>query len=384
MKISIYVHEFQPQIGHSRALIELFNGLLPEQKNKISFIEVVSFVSSPLEEILPEFKCEKKITLVPLGFLKPFILKMFFYHLYTLLHSVFIASKHKKIGIGIACLNVDIVNIQFLHRQWDTQYFESTQLGFLKKIYKKILYLYFSICEDYIYTAQDNKIDYIVIAKFMKIFLKDTFNTREAAIHLIPSGANVTEFNFSKMSPDELFIYLVNRYPVLKTLDRHKPISLFVGAYERKGLDVAFKALSQIQGCQFIIIGKSEQFSNFVIPKSINSFLIDFTKEVNLFYELSDLFIFPTKYEPFGLVIIEAYVMGMDLVVPSENVGASEIIPQSDGIYFINPKEEIKLPVPVKISIELRKERRIKRLKNIENYSWQNASKTFYSILFKY
>ena len=56
MKISIYVHDFQPQIGHSRALIELFNGLLPEQKNKISLIEVVSFTSAPLDTIFSDFK----------------------------------------------------------------------------------------------------------------------------------------------------------------------------------------------------------------------------------------------------------------------------------------------------------------------------------------
>ena len=384
MKLSIYVHEFQPQVGHSRALIELFNGLLPEQKNKISSIEVVSFVSSPLDEILPEFKCEKKFTQVPLTFLKPFILKMFFYHLYTLYHSVVYASKRKKIGIGIACLNVDIVNIQFLHRQWDTQYFESTPLGFFKKIYKKVLYYYFSVCEDFIYTTQDKKIDYIVIAKFMKSFLKNTFGTNESSMHLIPSGVNATEFNFSTMSQDELFTYLVKHYPVLSTLNRHKPIALFVGAYERKGLGAALRAVAKIKDCQFIIIGKPEQFSNFVIPKSINSFLIEFTKEVNLFYELSDLFIFPTKYEPFGLVIIEAYVMGMDIVIPNENVGASEIIPKSDGIYFIDSTDEFNLPVPMKILPELKKARRIQRLKNIENYSWTNASKTFYSILFKY
>lgn len=384
MKISVYVHEFQPQVGHSRALIELFNGLLPEQKNKISSIEVVSFISSPLNEILPDFKCEKKITHVPLGFLKPFILKMFFYHVFSFFHSIIFASKNKKIGIGIACLNVDIVNVQFIHRQWDLQYFANTSLGFFKRIYKKVLYLYFSVAENYIYNICGNKIDFIVIAQFMKKFLISTFHTPESSLHMIPSAVNSTEFNFSTMSQIELFNYLIKRYPVLAALDLQRPISLFVGAYERKGLDIALEALSQIKDCQFIIIGKPEQFSKLVIPSSINSFLIDFTKEVHLFYELADLFIFPTRYEPFGLVIIEAYVMGLDLVIPSVNVGASEIIPQSDGVHFINQNDHIKLQPPVKISKELKNARRIQRLKNIEKYSWANASQTFYSILFRY
>lgn len=384
MKISIYVHEFHPQIGHSKALIELFNGLLPEQKNKISSIEVVSFVSAPLEAILEDFKCEKKITKVPLNFLKPFILKMFFYHLYSFFHSITLGAGSKKIGIGMASFNVDIVNIQFIHRQWDTQYFNSTPLGFFKKLYKKFLYLYFSLGEDFLYRYKSKKIDFIVIAQFMRKYLSETFRTPESSMHMIPSGVNAKEFNFSNMSPTELFNYLVKNYPVLANLDLSKPISLFVGAYERKGLDVALQALSQIENSQFIIIGKPEQFSNFEIPITINSFLIEFTKEVHLFYEIADLFIFPTKYEPFGLVIIEAYAMGMDLVIPSDNVGASEIIPESDGIYFMKQNEELKLPPLIKISKDLKKERRLIRLKNIEKYSWANASKTFYSILFKY
>jgi glycosyltransferase involved in cell wall biosynthesis len=384
MKLSIYVHEFQPQIGHSRALIELLNGLLPDQKNKISHIEVVSFIASPLEEILPDFNCPKKYRKVPLGFLKPFILKMFFYHLYSLFHSVFVASQHKKIGIGIACLNVDIVNIQFLHRQWESEYFKTLRLGFLKKTYKKLLNLYFSLGEDFIYTFCAKKIDYIVIAKFMKEFLTQNFKTPSSSMHLIPSGVNISEFNFSSKSSEQLINYLQDKYPVLKSIDPKFPIALFVGAYERKGLDIALDALSKVPDCQFIIIGKPEQFSNFVMPKSIKTFQIEFTKEVHYFYELSDLFIFPTKYEPFGLVIIEAYVMGMDLIIPSDNVGASEIIPQSEGIYFIKQNQEIILPELQKIPLELKKVRRAERLKNIENYSWKNASKTFYSMLFKY
>jgi glycosyltransferase involved in cell wall biosynthesis len=384
MKISMYVHDFQPQVGHSRAMIELFNGLLPDQKDKVTHFEVVAFTSAPLEDILPDFKCKKVIRIVPFNFLKPFILKVLFYHLYSFLHSIFIASSHKKIGIGIASLNVDIINIQFVHRQWDTQYFDHINMGGIKKLYKKILFVYFSICEDYIYTFKAKNIDFIVIAKFMKKFLADTFHTPESSMHMIPSGVNVKEFNFSTRSNEELYLYLRDRYPVLKNLDCTKPVSLFVGAYERKGLDVALEAMAKFPENQFIIIGKPEQFSNFVIPKNLNCFLIEFTKEVQLFYQLADQFIFPTKYEPFGLVIIEAYVMGLDLVIPRENAGASEIIPETEGIFFVDPMKKINLPKPTKISIEKKIERRNARLKNIEQYSWKNASKTFYSILFKY
>ena len=102
---------------------------------------------------------------------------------------------------------------------------------------------------------------------------------------------------------------------------------------------------------------------------------------MSLFYAISDLFIFPTQYEPFGLVIIEAYVMGLDLLIPIENVGASEIIPQSDGIYYFHQDEEIHWDSFKKISLESKLSRRSVRMEHIKNYRWSASADKFYSII---
>ena len=384
MKLAIYVHDLNLQIGHSRAMIELINGLSSEEKATISSMEIIAFSAAPLDSLFKNFNCQKNFYKIPFGNVKPFILKMFFYHLCSFWHSIVHAKNHVKIGIGIASLNVDIVNIQFIHKGWENDYFKSTKLGIFKKIYKKILFLYFSICEHYLYSPKNSKAQFIVIANFMKKYMTQTFHTNSENIHLIPSGVNTQEFNFSKYSRLELFQYLVLHYPVLEGLDLNKPIVLFVGAFERKGLNSALEALAEFDACQFIIIGKPESFSTLTIPPSIKSFIISFTKEINLFYEISDLFIFPTKYEPFGLVIIEAYSMGLDLVIPTKNTGASELIIPSEGIFFIDVHENFKILPPVQISMDTKRKRRLERLKNIEKYSWENASKKFYSILSKY
>lgn len=381
MHLTIYVHDFHPQIGHSRAMQELLNGLSSNQKNSISSVEVVAFTCTDVEVLFPSFKCYKHFTRVPFPDIHPFLFKIIFYHLFSLIHSLTIGAKKKKIGIGIACLNIDIVNVQFIHEQWKTHFFQSREFSFFSKYYKKLLFLYFFMAEKFIYSYRKN-IKYIVIANFLKTFLNKKFNTDINSMLSIPSGVNIDEFKLLELTNENLLAKLSINHPEIKKINPTRPIALFIGALERKGLNRALTALNKIPNIQLVVIGKSEQ-RKFKMPTlSFQIIHIPFSKDVNLFYQLADFFIFPTQYEPFGLVIIEAYAMGLDILIPTENVGASEIIPKTNGVYFFHQGDEINLPTLKKIPLEEKKIRRIERLGKIKQYSWEASANKFYSILF--
>lgn len=380
MHLSIYVHDFHPQIGHSRAMQELLNGLSPEQKSSIDSIEVIAFTCSDLNNMFSDFKCQKRFTRIPFPNIKPFLFKMIFYHVLSLIHSCTKGLNKKKIGIGIACLNVNVVNVQFVHEQWRKYFFKDRKLSLTSMLYKKSLFLYFSIVEKYIYSYR-KKTQYIVIAKFIKSFLQQEFAPPPGNTTLIPSGVNTDEFKLLDITAIDLIKKLSVNHPQIKEIDANQPIALFVGAFERKGLDRALEALAKTSNVQLIVIGKSE-LAHFEMPKLPFKIIhIPFTKEVSFFYQLADFFIFPTRYEPFGLVIIEAYVMGLDLLIPIENVGASEIIPPSDGIFLFHQSDEIHIQDLKKITIEQKKMRRVERLSKIKQYSWEVSGDKFYSIL---
>lgn len=378
MNLIIYVHDFHPEIGHSRAMIELINGLNLEQKNQIQTIEIVSFTSSDLNIIFPDFKY-KRLTKVPFANLKPFILKMFFYHLYTMIHTFFRPKSDIKVGIGISSLFVDISNIQFIHQQWETIFFQQRKLSPLSLIYKKILFKYFSYAEDYLFHKE--KIQFISIANFISKYLIEHFHAIKENIYLIPSAVNPQEFKLSPKTTIEVFEELCADFPELRKLDLNKPIAIFAGAYERKGLDRALNYLTNFNDQQFIIIGKPEDETNWTFPNNLNIVRIKFTKKINLFYEISDLFIFPTYYEPFGLVVIEAYAMGLDLIIPRDNVGASEIIKQLPGVFFHQQKDDLPTYNFAKLSREEKMKRRNERLAQLENITWEQGAQTFFKIL---
>lgn len=382
MKLSLYVHDLHPQIGHSRALIELINGLSVDQKSQITSIETISFTTTELDELFPNLKCEKIFVQVPGAKLKPFLLKMAFYHLFSFIYSHLFARNKIKIGIGIASLNVDISNIQFVHEQWSELFFSKRKLNFLSLIYKKILFSYFHFAEKHFF--KKSNVQFIIIANFIGEFLTKKFKTKTEQFTLIPSAVNTGIFNFSSNSISDTWQSLIAHYPELKKLDPQSPIILFVGAFERKGLDLALDYVQKIPGAQFIIIGKPEGFQLWTWPQHIQCVHIPFTKRVHEFYDISDLFIFPTYYEPFGLVIIEAYAMGLDLIIPKDNVGASEVIPELDGIYYYLQGHSLPKWLPTKITREQKIQRRADRLSRLGNLTWEKNAQIFFLLLSKY
>ena len=381
MNLTIYVHDFHSQIGHSKATQELLNGLTLDQKASVSSIEIVAFTSSDLNEMFPDFHCKKYFTPISFPTLKPFILKMFYFHLASLVHSLTKGLKRKKLGIGIACLNVDIVNVQFIHEQWKSEFFKHRKLPPLSLLYKKLLFLYFLIAEKYIYSNKRNS-KYIVIAKFLRNYLHHKFHTNPDRMTLIPSGVNAVEFSLVENNNEDLKLKIAQHHKEIEKIDVNQPIALFVGALERKGFFKALAAIQKIPNAQLIVIGRSED-KNFEMPKlPLKIIHIDFTTEVRLFYQLADMFIFPTTYEPFGLVILEAYATGLDLVIPRENVGASEIISQTEGIYFFEQNNPLTLPPLKKISLKEKQIRRLERLSLISAYNWNASGEKFYTTLF--
>ncbi len=378
MKLSIYVHDFQIEIGHTRAMIDLLNGLSQEQKDKITSITILSFTSGDVTKLLPDFKNKIRLHLLPFKKLKPFLIKMLFYHAASFIHSL-LQVDSIKIGIGIANLNVDISNIQFIHQQWNDVFFKQRKLSLLPFLYKKILFSYFAICEHFFFQSKNRK--YILIANFMKKFLFEKYHVEDKNQILLPSSVDMNRFNISKFNKSDQDLMILN-YPILKNINFDKPILLFVGAFERKGLDKVLRFFKTFnEESSLIVIGKSEDGKIMSELDAPNIFYIPFTKEVEKFYNLSDYFLFPTYYEPFGLVIIEAYAMGMNLVVPDENVGASEIIEADEGIVFIKQSEEINLKNIKKITFEERKSRRNIRAELIAKNDWSQNANKFYSML---
>lgn len=382
MNLVIFVHDFFTEVGHSRAMIELVRNLPPDKMKNIKEIKVVSFAAGNLSEYFPFPHLKLSFIRVPFPWLFPFLSRALFFQFFSFLYSIFCLKKDDlRIGIGTASLNVDIVNIQFIQKQYERLALNFSRHSPLKWIYKFFLFKYFSFCEDFLYHRKNLK--FIVPAKFLATYLMQEFSVPEKNIQLTYSSVNTSEFNFNYNSKAELLEKLGHSYPVLKELKIHEPIYLFVGAFERKGLDIALEHLSKLKSSQFVIVGKSETKNRSLnIPPNVKTFFIAHTREIPRFYELADAFIFPTRYEPFGLVITEAFAMGLDIYVTDHEVGATELIKNQEAVYLLDtPSTGAFNCQSLSLSYEEKNKRRQSRIKLLNEYSWKSAAEKFATFL---
>ena len=129
-------------------------------------------------------------------------------------------------------------------------------------------------------------------------------------------------------------------------------LALFVGAgFMRKGLQTAIKALKYVKDMEgnigelkLLIAGKDDHrpFVNYAkklgIPPGRLIFAGHFPEPESL-YGAADIFVLPTKYDPFSNSCLEAMASGLPVITTAQN-GVSEIMEDgSDGFVLKNPDD---------------------------------------------
>jgi UDP-glucose:(heptosyl)LPS alpha-1,3-glucosyltransferase len=126
-------------------------------------------------------------------------------------------------------------------------------------------------------------------------------------------------------------------------LDPHRFHFLFIGhGYARKGLDPLLIGLSRLKFRDFSlsVVGKDKQL-DFYRAKAVRLGLKDHvhffgpSQEILSFYQLADVLVIPSFYDPFANVTIEALAMGL-FVLSSQSNGGHEILTPQNGLVIDN------------------------------------------------
>ena len=123
-----------------------------------------------------------------------------------------------------------------------------------------------------------------------------------------------------------------------KVFNNELPIILVVGTAPNKNIERIFEALNKIK-CKLIIIGKLSKNQKIIIKKyniKIENYYSITTLEVIDCYNKSDLVVFPSLHEGFGMPIIEANTIGRPVI--SSNVCSLPEV-AGDAAFYVNPLE---------------------------------------------
>ena len=123
-------------------------------------------------------------------------------------------------------------------------------------------------------------------------------------------------------------------------LPEQRPLALFVGDIRtnRKNLDTVLQALAQVPDLHLVVVGTAGTTQ--ISPYPPLAAQLGLSERVSFWeneYPVSevmravDLLVFPSRYEPFGLVVIEAMASGLPIITAT-TTGASELVTPECGV----------------------------------------------------
>ena len=250
---------------------------------------------------------------------------------------------------GTNSVRADIVHAQSCHKAWFLESLKQLKpfsWTWIRKLINPIHYAVIVI-ETIQYSWRRPRA-IIAISQIVKEQIIDYFNTPDELIHVIYSGVNCEEFTPSNNE---------TRQQSRKSygLTNDQIVLCFAGhEFRRKNLKTVIEALSLIEDDRYILLvaGKDDTSSFEKIAKDNGvgdrvRFLGAVTDLANLF-RASDVFVFPTSHDAFGLVITEAMAAGLP-VITGPDAGAAELIESGkNGIVMQNIYDATELTNHIK------------------------------------
>lgn len=211
-----------------------------------------------------------------------------------------------------------------IHRHWMQVQYPHAFTRRLKYL-TSLVHLAMRFLEGRIFSDENCRL-FVTNSGLVKDQIIEYFQIPEERITVIYNGVDHATFNTGvKTYRDEMR----RRYGI----DTEDFVLLFVSNnWERKGLATLIEALAGtgIEDIRLVIVGRGNQRRYASLARSLNVspgqvIFAGRTGDVQKYYGMADVFILPSRYEPFANVCLEAMACGLPVITTRTN-GASELI----------------------------------------------------------
>ena len=190
----------------------------------------------------------------------------------------------------------------------------------------------------------------IVVSQSMKREFVCHYGDIAKSIVVIPNGVDMEMFNPSNRS---LYRDSIRQR---HGISRSDPVLMLAGGdWERKGVSYAIEALSLLPqpDVKLLIVGSGDAkfYGQLAELKQVRERIIFVPHSNNLqeYYAASDVFVLPTIYEPFGLVIVEAMASGLPVITSGSAGAADVIIDGVNGLLLREPSDVNDLATKIEL-----------------------------------
>lgn len=214
------------------------------------------------------------------------------------------------------------------------------------------------------------------------------YNVPDEDIAVIPLGVDLNEY---KPLQKNKLTELRRKY----SIDENDTVLLIVATeFYRKGMMELIRAIDRLvnrrghRNIKLLVVGKAvvegsrkgdTYYRELASKLGVGSKVL-FTghiNDLNSYYNLADIFVFPTKYEAFGIPTLEAMAAGLPVL--NSKIGAGELITDGvDGIHLKNPNDIMEIADKLETLIndeKLRETLGKNARKTAMKYSWDETAR---------
>jgi len=273
----------------------------------------------------------------------------------------------------ITWANADINTSHFVHSAWLRSPAHTAKLrrdwyGVYQWIYSRVN----SVLERWAYQRSS-----VVVAVSNRV--RDELISAGIAperIRVLANGVDPTEFTPTPVARESLGL------PTLGML------LLFVGDIRtpRKNLETVLRAMTRLPGVTLAVAGL---LANSPYPKIAEALgvaervrFLDYRRDVPLLMRAADVLVFPSRYEAYGLVILEALASGLP-VVAARTVGGAELVTPQCGVLLDDANDAAALADAVSslaTDSEARSRMRVAARKVAEAHSWSLTARRYLDV----
>lgn len=322
MRIALVCSEVIRESGHGRYMLELARRLAPAHEVHV-YSHLYQDVPGAIHHLVP----------APLGIN---LIRVFAFFLASSWRLAF-ARYDIVHSIGGCTARQDVVTAQFCQRAWGAEMQKQEAgspagglSGRLRRLYHELYWRATDLLEARAFkTGKQRRL--IAVSKGVRAELARYYGADAEQVAVVYNGVEPGEFS----APAIASVRESTRAELGFAADQ--PVLLFVGDFYRKGLRTVIAALAAMKtpNARLLVVGRGElaAFRAFAAERGVAERLtfVGFQADVVPYFAAADAFVFPTRYEPFGMVITEAMAAGLP-VVTTASAGASEVITQGvDG-----------------------------------------------------
>ncbi|MEI6813105.1 MAG: glycosyltransferase family 4 protein [bacterium] len=226
-------------------------------------------------------------------------------------------------AIGAAAIDADVITAQFCHAAFTARFGGLRGGRGLRALYQRVSGARFVAEERHAYGSRRLK-QVIAVSHGTARELQEMYGVAEERITVVPNGVDRTVF--APAADGEAKAALRKKLG----LPADAFLALFVGGdWERKGVRDAIAAIAGVPDAHLVVLGRGDAAAFGAYAARVGSGrrvrFVPPSPSPEQFYAACDCFIFPSRYEAFSLVTLEAAASGLPIIAHAIN-GTEELV----------------------------------------------------------